>query len=68
MVERQQCDVLIIGGGAAGLSAGYFIAEHAAVVVLEREDHTAYHSSGRSAAMYIEGYENPVVAELTSAV
>jgi D-arginine dehydrogenase len=37
------------------------------VVVLEAESQPAYHSSGRSAAMYIEGYENHVVRELTKA-
>jgi D-arginine dehydrogenase len=59
-------DIAVIGAGAAGLSVAYFLAPHARVVVLEREDQPAYHSSGRSAAMYIEGYENPVVQELTS--
>jgi len=60
-------DIAVIGAGAAGLSAAYFLAPHARVVVLEREDQPAYHSSGRSAAMYIEGYENRVVQELTTA-
>ena len=60
-------DVAVIGGGVAGLSAAYFLSEHCDVLVLEREDQLAYHSSGRSAAMYIEGYENEVVQELTLA-
>ncbi len=60
-------DIAVVGAGAAGLSVAYFLAPHARVVVLEREDQPAYHSSGRSAAMYIEGYENGVVQELTTA-
>ena len=60
------CDVVVIGAGVAGLGAGYFLSEQAKVVVLEQEDQPAYHSSGRSAALYIEGYENPVVAGLTA--
>ena len=60
-------DVVVIGGGVAGLSVAYFLSERCEVLVLEREDQLAYHSSGRSAAMYIEGYENEVVQELTLA-
>lgn len=60
-------DIAVIGAGAAGLSVAYFLAPEARVVVLEREEQPAHHSSGRSAAMFIEGYENRVVQELTSA-
>ena len=56
----------MIGAGVAGLAAGYFLSEQAKVVVLEQEEQPAYHSTGRSAALYIEGYENPVVAGLTA--
>lgn len=61
-----ECDVVVIGAGVAGLGAGYFLSEQTKVIVLEREDQPAYHSSGRSAALYIEGYENPIVADLTA--
>ncbi len=60
-------DVVIIGAGIAGLSAAAFISIGARVLVLERESLPAYHSSGRSASVYIEGYENPIVAGLTKA-
>ncbi|NKC01149.1 MAG: FAD-dependent oxidoreductase [Pseudomonadales bacterium] len=64
---NQDYDVVVIGAGIAGLSAAAFISSGARVLVLERESQPAYHSSGRSASVYIEGYENPVVAALTKA-
>lgn len=60
------CDVVVIGAGVAGLAAAYFLSSQAHVVVLERESQPGYHSSGRSASLYIEGYENPIVAALTA--
>ena len=48
MTER--ADVLIIGGGIAGAAAGFFLAPHRKVLLIEREAHYGYHSSGRSAA------------------
>ena len=65
--NHTQTDIIIIGAGAAGLSLGYFLAPHASVVIVEQEEQAAYHASGRSAALYIEGYENPVVQTLTRA-
>jgi len=65
MSQGADYDIAIIGAGAAGLSVAYFLSEDARVVVLEAESQPAYHSSGRSAAMYIEGYENQVVRRLT---
>lgn len=58
-------DILIIGGGIAGISAAARLAEHASVILLEAESATGYHSTGRSAAMYIENYGSPVISELT---
>ena len=45
-----RADVLIVGGGIAGAAAGYFLAPHLRVLLVEREDAYGYHSSGRSAA------------------
>src|SRR5262244_941349 len=58
-------DFLIIGSGMAGAAAGYFLAEHGRVVVLEREETLAYHSTGRSAALYTETYGNAAIRALT---
>ena len=35
-------DVLIIGGGIAAASVGYFLAPHGRVIVLERESQPGY--------------------------
>ena len=58
---------LIIGGGIAGASAGYFLAKHGETVLLERESQPGYHSTGRSAALFTEYYGNPVVRSLALA-
>jgi len=62
----QQFDVLIIGGGMAGLSIAAECAQsnRIRVAVLERETQCAYHSTGRSAAKFIENYGNPEVRKL----
>jgi D-arginine dehydrogenase len=43
-------DVLVIGGGIAGASVGYFLAPSRKVLLIERESGYGYHTSGRSAA------------------
>ncbi|OOG88561.1 FAD-dependent oxidoreductase [Pseudomonas sp. A25(2017)] len=60
-------DFIIIGGGIAGASTGYWLAPHGRVIVLERESHPAYHSTGRSAALYTAAYGTPQVRALTQA-
>lgn len=60
-------DFAVVGAGVAGLSVAAALSDQASVVLIERESQPAYHSSGRSAAVYIEGYESHVVAGLTRA-
>jgi D-arginine dehydrogenase len=60
-------DILIVGAGIAGASAGYFLAPKRSVVVLERESQPGYHSTGRSAALFTEYYGNAVIRALTVA-
>lgn len=59
--------VAVIGGGMAGVSIGYELAAQASVVVLEQERELAYHTTGRSAAMYLQSYGNALVRALTAA-
>jgi D-arginine dehydrogenase len=60
-------DVVVIGGGIAGVAAAAFLAERATVVLLERESVLAHHTTGRSAAQYLEHYGGPVNERLTAA-
>jgi len=60
-----QADYIIIGGGIAGACAGYWLSQQARVIVLERESLPGYHSTGRSAALYIAAYGTPQVRALT---
>ncbi len=61
------CDFLVIGSGIAGASIAYELGAHARVLVAEREERPGYHTSGRSAAMYIVSYGAPPVRMLTAA-
>lgn len=60
----QKYDVVIIGGGIAGLSLAYFLSQHRSVAVIEREDALGYHSTGRSAAEFVLRYNAPEVCAL----
>lgn len=60
-------DFIVVGGGIAGASAGYFLARHGRLLLLERESALAYHTTGRSAAIYTQAYGNAVVRALTVA-
>lgn len=61
------CDILIIGGGVAGLSAAAALSEQARVIVLEAEEQIGYHSSGRSATMLHYALGDRLVRALTLA-
>ena len=60
-------DYLIIGGGIAGISAAARLSEHGETLVLEAEANLAYHSSGRSAALYEQNYGSPSTVALAKA-
>lgn len=62
-----EADVAIVGAGIAGAAAAYFLAPHARVLLLEREEQPGYHTTGRSAALFSEAYGNAVVRALTRA-
>ncbi len=60
-------DVAVVGAGIAGAALACFAAPHTTVLLLERESQPGLHSSGRSAAMFMESYGTPQVRALTRA-
>lgn len=62
----QTAEVLVIGGGIAGLSLAARLAGQARVVVVEGESAPGYHASGRSVAFAHYGLGNVPVRDLTA--
>jgi len=62
----QGADVVVIGGGIAGLSVAARLSGHARVTVLEAESAPGYHSSGRSVAFAHYGLGSDPVRTLTA--
>jgi D-arginine dehydrogenase len=60
-------DVAIVGAGIAGASLAWHLAPHVRVLLLEREAQPGSHSTGRSAAMFMESYGSPQGRALTRA-
>jgi D-arginine dehydrogenase len=60
-------DVLVIGGGIAGVSIGYELATDRKVGLLEMETSLAYHTTGRSVATFLESYGGRTIRLLTTA-
>ena len=60
-------DVAIFGAGIAGASLAWRLAGHRRVLLLEQEVQPGYHSTGRSAALFLESYGPPAVRALTRA-
>ena len=67
LATQAQTDFLIVGAGIAGASIAYWLAPHARVQVLERESQPGYHSTGRSAALYMASYGGAQVRALSLA-
>jgi D-arginine dehydrogenase len=59
-------EVIIVGGGIAGASLAYFLAERGMtdVLILEREAQPGYHATGRSAAVLVEWDPLPALRQL----
>ncbi|ABE43416.1 NAD(P)/FAD-dependent oxidoreductase [Polaromonas sp. JS666] len=63
----REYDIVIFGAGIAGASLAWRLAGQRSVLLLEREAQPGYHSTGRSAAMFMESYGPPMVRALTRA-
>ncbi len=57
-------DFLVIGAGIAGASVASELIRHGSVVILEAEDHPGYHTTGRSASMFLEFHSNATLRAL----
>lgn len=60
-------DFAIVGAGIAGSTLAARLAAHGSVLLLEREEAPGMHSTGRSAAMFMESYGPPQARALTRA-
>jgi len=67
MADAGRADVLVIGAGMAGASIASELSRDRRVVLLEMEEQAGYHTTGRSAAVFAEGYGNRIVRALTRA-
>ncbi|MFO1272409.1 MAG: FAD-dependent oxidoreductase [Rubrivivax sp.] len=63
----ERYDVAVVGAGIAGASLAWRLAARCRVLLLERESQPGLHSTGRSAAMFMESYGPPQVRALTRA-
>lgn len=60
-------DIAIVGAGIAGASVAAEIGDAKSVLLLEAEQLPGYHSTGRSAAFWVETYGGPAIQPLTRA-
>ena len=68
----ESTDYIVIGAGIAGASVAWqlvqgIVGEGTSVLLLERESQPGYHTTGRSAALYMATYGTPNIQALTRA-
>jgi D-arginine dehydrogenase len=66
-MDTHDTDCIVIGAGIAGASAGAFLAADRRVALIEAEEAAGYHTTGRSAALWILNYGPADVRALTGA-
>ena len=64
-MQTEEFDIVVIGAGMAGASAAAALAPDHRVALIEAEEVAGYHSTGRSAAIWILNYGPPDVRALT---
>jgi D-arginine dehydrogenase len=64
-MTNQDFDIAVIGAGMAGATAGAFLSAGKRVALIEAEEVAGYHTTGRSAAIWIQNYGPPDVRALT---
>lgn len=64
-MDTHAFDIVAIGAGIAGATVATHLAADYRVALIEAEDAAGYHSTGRSAAMWIQNYGPPTVRIMT---
>ena len=67
LADTITADVAIVGAGIAGAGLAADLAGDFEVVLIEQESRPGYHSTGRSAAIFIQNYGNAAIRALTRA-
>lgn len=67
MADTLETDIAIVGAGIAGVGLAADIAGDFRVVLLEQESRPAFHSTGRSMAIFLRNYGNAVIRTLNVA-
>jgi D-arginine dehydrogenase len=66
LMDMHDFDVVVIGAGIAGATAAAALAADRRVALIEAEEFAGYHSTGRSAALWLLNYGPPDVRTLTA--
>jgi len=66
-MDTHLCEAIVIGAGMAGATAAAHLAATRRVALLEAEESAGYHTTGRSAAIWIRNYGSPDARILTAA-
>ena len=64
-MDMHAFDAIVIGAGIAGATAAAHLSADRRVALIEAEEAAGYHSTGRSAAIWIQNYGPPDVRVLT---
>jgi D-arginine dehydrogenase len=64
-MDTENFDIVIIGAGMAGATAAAHLSPDRRVALIEAEDAPGYHTTGRSAALWLQNYGPPDVRELS---
>jgi D-arginine dehydrogenase len=64
-MDTQDFDIAVIGAGMAGSAAAAQLSPERRVALIEAEESPGYHTTGRSAAIWVQNYGPPDVREFT---
>ena len=67
MQDEITADIAIVGAGIAGAGVAAALAQDFKVVLIEQESRPGHHTTGRSAAIFIQNYGNQTIRALSRA-